>query len=198
MIDHLDSPYFKSPDYYNMDNTSSRLILKKFKTVQQSTEVTCGACAVLMVLKYFGINKYSEEKLAKYLNTSKNGTSLRSIVKLFNKLGFKCFSSLEHSKFKNYKQFRKFVIKLLKKKIPIIVENVDWGGHWRVIIGIDVMSKKSTLDDTLILADSYNTHNHNQDGFMVENAEKFFSMFFDHNLLPEDEREQPWVIAFPN
>lgn len=197
-INHPNSPYYKEPDYYNMDNTDSRFIIKKFKTIQQATETSCGACSVLMILKHFGIDKYTEKQLSKYLHTdSTKGTSLKSIIKLFKKLNFEVVSSLDYPKFESYKQFRKFILRMIKKNIPILVENVDWGGHWRIIIGIDVMDKKSTLDDTLIFADSYNTHNHNQDGYCIENGEKFFSMFFDYNKLPEEEREQPWIIVYP-
>ena len=43
----------------------------------------------------------------------------------------------------------------LREGSPIIVENVDWGGHWRVIIGYDTMGTESPLDDVLILMDPY-------------------------------------------
>ena len=32
---------------------------------------------------------------------------------------------------------------------------------------------------------------------MVENVEKFYSMWFDHSMLPQKERNQPWLIAQP-
>lgn len=85
----------------------------------------------------------------------------------------------------------------LRRGIPIMVENVAWGGHWRVIIGYDTMGTETTLDDVLIMADPYDTCDHKQDGYVVNNGEKFYSMWFDHSMLPEDQREQPWIAAHP-
>ena len=81
--------------------------------------------------------------------------------------------------------------------VPIMVENVEWGGHWRVIIGYDTMGTNNTLDDVLILVDPYDTCDHKQDGYVVNNGEKFFSMWFDHSMLPEEQKEQPFIIARP-
>ncbi len=44
---------------------------------------------------------------------------------------------------------------------------------------------------------SYDTGDHRQDGYAVNNAWKFFSMWFDHSMLPENQRNQPWIIARP-
>ena len=79
-----------------------------------------------------------------------------------------------------------------------VVENVEWGGHWRVIIGYDTMRTENTLDDVLIMADPYDTCDHKQDGYVVNNGEKFFSMWFDHSMLPEEQREQPFIVASPH
>ena len=78
-----------------------------------------------------------------------------------------------------------------------MVENVEWGGHWRVIIGYDSMGTESPLDDMLMFADPYDTCDHRQDGYTTQNAEKFFSMWFDHFILPPKEQYQPWVVAYP-
>lgn len=72
-IDHLDSPYYKTPDYFNMEETKTRTILSNFETIQQSYDESCGACVVLMVLKYYGIDKYSEKQISKCLHTNSNG-----------------------------------------------------------------------------------------------------------------------------
>ena len=46
--DHEDSPYFKHPDFYNMESTDTLTILPKFKTIQQTSEWSCGVDAILM------------------------------------------------------------------------------------------------------------------------------------------------------
>ena len=94
-------------------------------------------------------------------------------------------------------EFQKFVCENLSAGVPIMVENVEWGGQWRVIIGYDTMGTKNSLDDVLILVDPYDTCDHKQDGYVVNNGEKFFSMWFDHSMLPEEQKEQPFIIARP-
>ena len=90
----------------------------------------------------------------------------------------------------------KFVRETLTAGHPILVENIEWGGHWRVIIGYDDMKTENTLDDVLIMADPYDTSDHKQDGYTVNNAERFFSMWLDPHM-PEGQQEQAFIIAHP-
>ena len=125
------------------------------------------------------------------------GTNPLNMVKFFQKIGWEVRSSLDAPGFGTYTAFKEFVQKNLSQGVPIMVENVEWGGHWRVIIGYDTLGTKSTLDDVLIMADPYDTCDHNQDGYVVQNGEKFYSMWFDHSMLPKKQRSQPWIIAQP-
>ena len=59
------------------------------------------------------------------------------------------------------------------------------------------MGTESESDDVLILADPYDTSDHLQDGYVVNSAERFFYMWFDHSILPEDQRAQPFIVAHP-
>lgn len=52
--DHKGSPYFTSLDYYNMTSNGSLSILPKFKTIQQSSEWSCGVASALMVMDFYG------------------------------------------------------------------------------------------------------------------------------------------------
>ena len=198
-INHRFSIYFSKPDFYDMASTPDRILLSHYPTYQQTTEYTCGPAAGLTVLYYYGNRDYDEMGLAKEMKTQGYpiGTAPDNMVSFFRTLGWKVESSLDSPPFAAYEDFQKFVQDKLKQGIPIMVENVEWGGHWRVIIGYDTMGTESTLDDVLILADSYDTCDHWQDGYVVNNGEKFFSMWFDHSMLPEDQRNQPWIAACP-
>ena len=44
------------------------------------------------------------------------------------------------------------------------------------------------------MADPDDTTDHVQDGYGLVPADRFQSMWFDHNLLPEGQREKPWII----
>lgn len=197
-INHAPSCYFSENDYFTMESTKTRTMLTHYPTYQQTTEYTCGPAAALTVLAYYGNREYTEMSLAKAMKTDHTvGTDLLSMVKFFKGIGWQVGTGFGSMPFATYEAFREFARDSLKKGNPILVENVDWGGHWRVIIGYDTMGTESPLDDILILMDPYDTCDHKQDGYVVENGEKFYSMWFDHSLLPRKQRNQPWLIASP-
>lgn len=198
-INHKDSVYFTMPDFYNMTSTNERIILNRYKTYQQTTEYTCGPAAALTVMYHYGNRDYDEMSLAVGMKTQGYpiGTNPLDMINFFKKIGWQVDSSLDSSPFADYIAFKEFVWKKLREGTPIMVENVEWGGHWRVIIGYDTMGTKSTLDDTLIMSDPYDTCDHYQDGYVTVNGEKFFSMWFDHFMLPENQRNQPWIAVKP-
>ena len=199
-INHKGSVYFDTvTDFYEAASTDSRIILSNYPTYQQSRENTCGPAAALTVLYYYGVADYTEESLAREMKTQPYpiGTAPKDMLAFFERLGWKTESSLAHPKFGEYDGFMSFVKEKLSAGIPIMVENVEWGGHWRVIIGYDTMNTENTLDDVLIMADPYDTSDHLQDGYTVNNAERFYAMWFDHSMLPPEQREQPFIVAHP-
>lgn len=198
-INHADSPYFTAPDFYNMKSTKSRTILTHFPTYQQSRENTCGPAAALTVLHYFGKTDETEMSLSAAMKTQPYpiGTNPGDMAAYFKKIGWHVESSLDSPQFDDYISFAEFVQKQLQQNHPIMVENVEWGGHWRVIIGYDTMGTESWLDDVLILADPYDTCDHKQDGYAVQNATKFYAMWFDHSMLPKEQASQPFLLAYP-
>lgn len=197
-INHPDSIYFSENDFFTMTDTGSRTMITHYPSYQQTTEYTCGPAAALTVLYYYGNHDFDEAGLAKAMKTQDTiGTNLLNMVNFFKGIGWNVRTGLGSVTFDTYDAFREFVQDSLREGSPIIVENVDWGGHWRVIIGYDTMGTESSLDDVLILMDPYDTCDHKQDGYVVENGEKFYSMWFDHSMLPKKQRNQPWLIAQP-
>ena len=65
----------------------------------------------------------------------------------------------------------------------------DWGGHWQVIIGYDTMGTETTQDDVIIVADPYDTTDHNQDGYGIYSAERFLYNFTFYNFFSEESGE---------
>ena len=43
----------------------------------------------------------------------------------------------------------------------------------------------------------YDTSDHKQDGYVINNGRRFYAMWFDHSMLPQDQRKQSWIIARP-
>jgi hypothetical protein len=206
---HPDSIYFAAPDYFEMQSDNDRTIISHYLTYQQTTEFTCGPASALTVLYYYGEKSYDELKISKMMGTlfaiDKNGevgTSTAKIVNFFKSIGWDVTSSLstagiDGTSFEDIVTFKDFVLSCLKHGIPIMVENIYMGGHWRVIIGYDTLGSPRTQDDVLIFADSYDVNDHKQDGFMAESAENFFYTWLDLGMLPKDQRDQQWVVAYP-
>ena len=197
-IDIKDSPYFKAADFDNMKSGGSLLLLEKFKTHQQKSGYTCGPVACNMVVEYFTGKLEDEFAMGKIMGTnSKTGTTIKGMVNYFEKIGWQVESSENSKAPGNFEDFLKWVDAHLKKGNPIIVENVDWGGHYRVIIGHDNMGTDFVGDDVLIMADPFDTCDHLQDGYVINHAEKFYYMWFDHLLFAKNKQDKPWIIARP-
>ena len=93
----------------------------------------------MSVLYYFDNQDFNEEMLAKRMKTKPEiGTSLGNMVKFFKEIGWEVQSSIGKPPMDKV-EFQKFVMKNLSAGNPIMVENVEFGGHWRVIIGVDTM-----------------------------------------------------------
>ena len=193
------SPYYAQKDYFTMKSTGSLVILSHFPTLQQSTEYSCGLAAALMVLKYFRPQaKATEKELCQVMSTSTlTGTTTKGMVKYFNRDKWLVESSLTQRSPETEEEFKKFVVEHLHRQMPIMVENIDWGGHWRVIIGYDDMGTETMADDVLIMADPYDTTDHLQDGYGIASAQRFFYMWFDAKLFPQNQRERPWLSVCP-
>lgn len=195
------SSYYTRLDVYNLQPTDTLTMLPHYKTYQQTTEITCGPSAALTVLYHYGNAGWDEQSIAKIMGTKPQvGTDTKGMVTFFKQLGWEVESSLNAKNgqsFASVQEFKEFVIKNLKNNTPIMVENIDWGGHWRVIIGYDTMGTDQSADDVLILADSYDTADHNQDGYAINPVEKFYYMWFDAHMLPKGQQNQQWLIARP-
>lgn len=72
---------------------------------------------------------------------------------------------------------------------------MEWGGHWMVLIGYDDLGTASQCDDMLLFADPYDVSDQYQDGYITKNCYRFFSEWFDYNVLPADEKIQQYVTV---
>ena len=195
MMNHKNSPYYPRLDFYNMKSNDHLTMISHYRTYQQSRENTCAPAAVLTVLYHNGITNLTEMDLAKGMNTQLYpiGTNKKDMVNYLKTLDLDVQSSLDGKTFDTYESFQAFVVDNLKDNTPILVENVEWGGHWRAIIGYDTMGTDTPLDDTIILADPYDTSDHDQASYAINNAERLYAMWLEHSMLPKDQQNQQWI-----
>ena len=177
--DHQDSPYFSNLDFYNMESTDTLTILPQFKTQQQTSEWSCGISSVVMVLNYYDLRgDYNERTLAEMRSNGlePEATTLKDIVAIMEEVtGRETESTYDYPGDEIYEFMTLDKIQeYLKNDQPVIIGWNDWGGHWQVIIGYDTMGTETQSDDVIIVADSYDTTDHNQDGYGVYPAERFY------------------------
>ena len=63
--DNEKSRYYKAPDFYNLKSDDQLLIIENYKTMQQTTEWSCGPATALMAAYHFGSKNLSEMDIAK-------------------------------------------------------------------------------------------------------------------------------------
>jgi len=151
--------------------SSTRLLIKNFPDTQQSLDYTCGPSSAVSLAKFYGI-KSDELTAAGEMKTSPEvGTTPEKMANWLKSKGLKVTWS-ENGTLDLLKDN-------LNKGIPTLVEWIDWGGHWVVVIGMDDKGTPDTHDDEIILADPYDQVDGKPDGLTYFNMERFDSMWFD-------------------
>ena len=200
ITDHANSRYYVFNDYYNMVSDETLHILTHFETYQQTTEYTCGAACALMVLNWFGQKRYHERLVGQLIESREgSGSTVENIADLFDLIGWnvECHAATD-LKFDTIEGFERSVIDYIDRGIPIMVDWVDWAGHWQVIIGIDTCGSDTPYDDVLIFADPYDITDHYQDGYYIFPMSRFFGMWREGPCAGKEKPySQPFVIAYP-
>lgn len=199
-LDHKDSVYYVIHDFYNQKSEGSLHILPRFKTYQQTTEYTCGVASARMVLHWFGVDEYDEMQLADMVQIDEEkGTSVEGLRDLFLSLGWQVDSHAETvPRFSTVEAWEAYILERIDAGVPILVDWVDWAGHWQVVIGVDTCATEDPYDDVLILADPYDITDHYQDGYYTFPLGRFFDMWREGPCAQKDAPyEQPFVTAFP-
>ena len=236
--DHPDSPYFTLHDYYNMQSGKTLRILNNFKTIQQSTEWTCGTASALMNIEWFGKNekRTGDDPGAGFEETDVSLASHRQIpdgetigeVNATSKEGMEeVFDYMTDQYDQDWTIFTNddlddpegdesyigdyclqagsedpswpgLIPYLIDKGIPMMIGSDEWGGHWQVIIGYDSMGTEGTQDDVLIIADPYDTTDHNQDGYVIKGFERLvygWGSSFEEEF--DGTTHNDFIVAFP-
>lgn len=191
------SKYYPIINFYDGKVTDTLQILPKFKTYQQSSPYSCGDASALMALRYFGINDITEDMLYKEATTKEHGTATLDLANALKKLT-NSKVSIEYKKDDAEIILEKFVAMVKectnpKNNCVLLLESVEWGGHWMTLIGYDSMGTIETADDVLIFADPFDTTDHNQDGYYIVSLERYHATWYDHNVLEKGHSVSQYV-----
>jgi len=212
-FDHSKSVYYNDLDFYNMKTKGSLKMLHNFKTYQQTGENSSGEACILAVLeRYDKKGDFTEQKLCDLVNAGKDkkGTSLRQMIDIYNNIGgFKLYTTfdvieaerklgnknIEYSKYFN----KDFIINNIRNNVPVTICKKKLGVQWFNIIGYDDMGTDSFYDDIIIMMDSYDVTDHNQDGYSIISALQLFSDFSVGDFFDETElNDFLFVTAVPD
>ena len=191
LFDIKDSKYYPRFDFYNMKSEGSLILIEKFMTFQQTTEVTCGPATIVMLLQHYGKYDGQGDRLMHEMreNKEKPEVTLRDMINMLNTTGdWDIYSTYDLDD--PYHIPKELLINSLKEGKPIIIGDNEWGGHWRIIIGFDDMGDDIEANDVFILAEPYDTTDHFQDGYTIipfqrlyYNWSNRFDPDFSHNLF---------------
>ena len=190
-INHFDSKYFKMIDVYNMESNENRTILPKFKTYQQTSELSGHCAAIIMALNYLGETSLTERQCQIDLGIPDPDThdpddyeyqkyaDISYIREEIQKFGFKTTSNdnftEENFPYEDALGFSKWAQEIIKKGDVILVNWADWGGTTSVVVGIDNLGiTEAPYEHVIILGDTYDTCDHLTDGFSIMSLEKFY------------------------
>ena len=198
--EHPRSRYYVANDFFHMKSDATLHILSPFRTYQQTTEYTCGAASALMVLNWFGQKQYHEKAVAALLETHcTKGSSVENIADLFDLIGWNVDShGSTDRRFQTVEDAEQAIIDYIDRGIPMMIDWVDWAGHWQVLIGIDTCGTDNPYDDVLIFADPYDVTDHKQDGYYTYPLGRFFGMWREGPCTEKAKPyQQPFVAAWP-
>ncbi|MBP1736571.1 MAG: Ig-like surface protein [Oscillospiraceae bacterium] len=208
--DVVNSSYYSHFDFYNMVSNDHLTMLTGFQTTQQTTEWTCGLASALMNMEWFGKNddnNLTEIDLAAMRQNGQEGaTTVNGLEEVFSNLNTSYGQDWAWFTMRDLDEDlgigghylsagaadNGLIPYLLSQGIPMMIGWDEWGGHWQVVVGYDDMGTDTTQDDVLILADPYDTTDHDQDGYVIESFERLV-----YGWDASFDEEYAFVVAFP-
>ena len=190
-------------NYYEM-KPSPWYVSLGVRGYQQTTDYTCAPAAVMSLLHWYKLlpdkelNAQTEMRIAREMGTRdmqspQPGTTTEEIVKWLDSNGFVVLAGQDGTV--------ELVRSYLNKGIPVLVEGIDWGGHWVVATGYHAAYESPAKGpDTIFFADpaSHWSNPNNPDGISSFNAWRFRDMWFDVQYLnPGQITRNVYIVAVP-
>ena len=190
-------------NYYEM-KPSPWYVSLGVRGYQQTTDYTCAPAAVMSLLHWYKLlpdkelNAQTEMRIAREMGTRdmqspQPGTTTEEIVKWLDSNGFVVLAGQDGTV--------DLVRSYLNKGIPVLVEWIDWGGHWVVATGYHAAYESPAKGpDTIFFADpaSHWSNPNNPDGISSFNAWRFRDMWFDVQYLnPGQITRNVYIVAVP-
>lgn len=190
-------------NYYDMKPNPYYVSLG-VKGYQQTTDYTCGPAAVMSIMRWYNLLQDSdmhhevEMRIAREMGTGDMksphpGTSPQQMLSWLNAHGFRATygdnGTLE------------LIRTNLEQGMPVLIEWIDWGGHWVVATGYYAESEAFRKGvDTIFFADPavHWTCTNNPEGISSFNAWRFRDMWFGPQYSGTGQAARNiYIIAVP-
>ncbi len=172
--------------------SAQRAGMLELTSYQQTTDYTCGPSALRSLLGYWGKTE-TEMQLAQQVQASEEwGTAPEPIVEYLRRQGFEVAWGSDGS--------LALLRESIAQKTPVLVEWIDWGGHWVLVIGYNDRGTPAEDDDELVFADPYDAVDGTPDGYTRFNAQRFDAMWFDALYFKRGAgiTNRVWIRAVPS
>jgi ABC-type bacteriocin/lantibiotic exporter with double-glycine peptidase domain len=145
------------------------------RAFQQTTSYTCGPAALVTLSRHYD-RPGDELAIADEAKcTPDKGTSPEHMVAWLEEHGFEVTWG-EHGTLDLLRSN-------LERGVPTLVEWIDYGGHWVLVVGYDTKGTENPRDDVIHFADPADGHDDTRDGLTSFNAVRFDAMWFDAFLF---------------
>lgn len=171
-----------------LENRPKELILLPIQSYQQTTSYTCGPAALLTLLRYYQRDGEEMDIARGAKCTPEKGTSPSGMVGWLEANDFDVTWG-ENGSLDMLRQN-------LAQGVPTLVEWIDYGGHWVLVVGYDNRGTENLRDDVIWFADPADGHDGKRDGLTSFNALRFESMWFDAFLF-ERPMHKVYITAVP-
>lgn len=151
------------------------LLMLPISAFQQTTSYTCGPAVLLTLLRYYELDGDELTIAGEAGCTAEKGTNPEGMVGWLETHGFDVTWG-EHGSLDLLRDN-------LRRGVPTLVEWIDYGGHWVVVVGYDTMGTDTLRDDVIHFADPADGHDGVRDGLTSFNALRFDAMWFDAFLF---------------
>lgn len=185
--------------FYEIPNVH-HLTLLHIEGFQQTTEYSCGPATIMSLLRFYNMikpedmNKITEKRIIKEMRTNPDtGTNPQQMISWLQHHGFEVKYGENGT--------IEMLVNYLNQGIPVIVEWIDWGGHWELVVGYDQAGKSIDGDkDTIFFADpaAHFDNVKSIHGLTSFNPDRFNSMWFDTQYFkPGKLTKGIYIIATP-
>jgi Peptidase_C39 like family len=188
---------------YHVPTPAKHLVLTNVYSYQQTTNYTCGPSVVMTLLQHYGklsasqMNRETEMRIAKEMNTTESGTSQLDLVAWLRKNGFSVSYGQNVS--------LDMLINNINRGIPTIIAWNDMIEHAMLVVGYNSEGETpSGKNDVIFAADPASSNTIDDNGLTIRGIDSLSPDQLEYNQVnanffnPTHSAIGMYIVAVPN